>query len=72
MKLKKIAERRGVANYPEQFELAYERLDELKIDISCPDALDALEKEFGLFGAIAATATSIKDFINFFIVAIVN
>ena len=55
MKLKKIAERLGVANYPEQFELAYERLDELKIDISCPDALDALEKEFGLFGEYCST-----------------
>ncbi len=50
MKLREIAERLGIASYPEQLELAYARLDELKIDISCPDALDALEKEYNLFG----------------------
>lgn len=50
MKLREIAERLGITSYPEQLELAYARLDELKIDISCPDALDALEREYSLFG----------------------
>ena len=44
-----------IADYPEQLESAYERLDELKIDISCPDALDAVEKEFGIFGEYYGT-----------------
>ncbi len=50
MKLKEIAERLGVVSYPEEYELAYERLGELNIDISCPDALDTVEKEYHLFG----------------------
>jgi len=54
MKLKEIAKRLGIENYPEQLELAYERLDELKIDIFSPDALDALEREDSLFILIRA------------------
>ena len=47
MKFREIADRLVIADYPEQLESAYERLDELKIDISCPDALDAVEKNIG-------------------------
>lgn len=55
MKLRELADRLGIANYPEQLELSYDRLEELNIDISSPDALDALEKEYHLFGEYYGT-----------------